>query len=661
MVVDIAPKSFKKQFAQFKSHINEIDSITPMITKYFSSEQVLQDTDNYPLIKVISTTPIAQSINTTDINRHATKERQRNFNDLVILYNINKKDGSYYNQNIFRKVDTFATMFLTLYYSDIDVIVSPNYQTDNSDSEYDLFYHINELYNRRYSDVYISSEQMFTRLYYKHVSKLIPYIYHELALTIKSFFKYDTEDPNIVVSFYKCYNRNNEIFTRRGASCLILDTIYQPFIHFFNNTPSSSCTNTNPNMYNKSIYNYTIFPYLKRIYSSEDFYDKRYYKYDDKDMVSFKQVTNDKEDETDAQSDIISSFINDMIPMDRYINTQFHIGNLLNNLYINIEDHRDKDHSGVKYYLIEYNKSGASKKIIENVLNVGEVIMYNIKNHKNMISSTILEQMASFRNKYKELMEVVSNNIYRKIITFNDDICRKYLYDVYRRLLHNDQIFANVDEELAKDNIIIKDTMPLGMFHVDIHRFTSKIRPYGNIDKRLKIIFNIGYKKHIEGYNNIKDISFITEILRTNIALNYSINDMISNSVINIDAIKIFMHNQWHINTIEFDNFDRYYMKISYYVYTLLNSIKKIIIPFIHQYYMDHVDDIFDMNDSKYIDGRRYYKKYVDLYKKHVKCPTLEENNQSDKSVNLQCENFMTQLSYYSTHFDMNVVAIDRG
>lgn len=80
--------------------------------------------------------------------------------------------------------------------------------------------------------------------------------------------------------------------------------------------------------------------------------------------------------------------------------------------------------------------------------------------------------------------------------------------------------------------------------------------------------------------------------------------------------------------------------------------------------YRNEVDSIFDSNSDSYKKYKEAYINRYKMYKKYIKAPTLEQNNQdSTKSntIDLSCPTFMTQLSYYSSTFKMHTNLIYDG
>lgn len=652
----ITSDAFKKRFVDFKRRFSETTEITDIIVNYFT-HVISKETCNFPLMKLVSYTHIPTLIQSSDINQHTVRERQRSCGGIINPHSI-KYRSSQMNMAFSSRNYRALTMVLTFYYSDFCLTVNPNYVVNGMG--HNLAYQVNEMYNtaNNYSSIYKSADEMFTRVCYSQLVNLVPYIYEELCKRIKNFFGYSIDDPSIKVHLYKCYNRNNEIFTQTLSRMLINEIIYQPFLHFFHNgTICHYDDQSNISYgYGRTIYNYTFFPCIRRIYCSNNIPEQNiYYTYNDKHMRCFSTVTNGRADQ--AVDYIDDSIIGDMMA-DGTINETIHLGNLLNNLYINIEDGSDSINSGIKYYLIEYNKSGASKKMINNVLNVGEVISYNIKNHREMIPANILTEMSELKSQYKSHMDKASWSVSNHIDEFRMRLIKKYVTDVYMKTLVNNKMFVDIENDLIYKNIIQSDTKnPVGMYDVTLAAYSGgKMRPYGTIDKRFKITFCLQYIMFSSTHNNY--ITIRNPILVTDIHPEDTCADMIvDSSQINLDAIKLFIKNQSDSkNTITYKEFDSYYMKISYYVYAMLHGIKEVILPFAYEYYIDNIDKIFDVNDKNFVLCKKYYRQCTTLYNKYVKRPTLEENNQSDKDVNLECRSFMTQLSYYSAHFDMNVI-----
>lgn len=674
----VSPSTFKKAFSDFKKNFNARNYINNIIIEYFSPEAQITRVGTV-LVELESLISIPEYIGTYNIDINAVRHRE--FSSLTRITTIQKLPRNYVIRKNYLDDNTLE-LFLRYYYDDFTFIIHP-YRSHNSrpGEESLLTKYLKNLYYRQddstYRDLFTDEVELYIHMVYDMIEELIPYIYSKITSIMMDSFTIKGERP-YRITFYKCYNENTEIYnTMCDNECTISELIYQPYItfgtqHDLIDLDSKYYGNSNKNGVapDSNMIKYVLFPNMRRIYQRSVT--------DVKDCITYTMPNFICTDHDMVSSDKIVCLLYYYKHESSYLRKNYTVGNLLSNLYINVQYGAD-DSKDKKVYLLEYNNTGTTIKNIETVLNVADVIKYNRVNQSTILPQNVRTIMMDMRHEYKSQQLSANTEINNKIGRMQLLVNRHYLNEIYPKLTDDQSFLEN--EKLAKESIYkyLDECTKFNPKSITMESMTIRIDAYKHnpisnftIDKRLLVVPALTFFK---GANVLDDILLSTLQKSTHARINlctfmlhpdynFNVNEVINNSIVFTTSINTIINgnSNGRISYAYYKDDNRY--KIQNYCNTLIDSIYNDLIPFIYQMYRNEVDSIFDSNSDSYKKYKEAYINRYKMYKKYIKAPTLEQNNQdSTKSntIDLSCPTFMTQLSYYSSTFKMHTNLIYDG
>lgn len=612
----LTQKSFKKDLQSLKKNYNELEEAKYHIVDYIDSFNK-NNPIGIPLLS-ISLDDISNVIDVCNIGKN-----EANFKSVIkqcYVYNfsfhsMNFIDGGNNSEARMKQRNSLLDSI------DIDQIFKAHHSSAKIDTLYEK-YGKDNLYG-----------PIFFKMMLKFYHDMIMYLYWRYKANLYQKFNIDPSEYDILM--YKSYNTlSSDIYSSSVPNICMPYIVLRPgqsyTIAYADDDPSIKF----PSM--DSLRNTCmIFPFSREIFINNP--DPKSQHFSDSDKLKNIIVKYDKNfDIVQSNHSSISSIddANYAIFAKAYIRGRLRIGNLFNNLYVSIVPKKDKSQSS---FLIEYNRYGRSKRQINTVLNLWEVLRHNKLNWENTVEPEELDKIKEYKHSRSKYMQ---EYYYSSIVPTMRELSTKWTE------------FAN--KSMTKH----LNRYEIPCCHISVLMRNNPLRRV-NLSTDLYVIFNL---YPIECYSciDMKDPSVMSRFRR--IACFIFDKKKTFKEIYESGDIKmhnIVMDKGYVCSTEDFMQISRFMNLCT----VAMDHYKNVVLPALFKDYLENIDIIFNKKDENYVGFLKAYKEERELYKQYVKEPIYENNNCMDlskvDSAHMDFEKFFTQVSYYNQNIVMKTTKLD--